>query len=122
VIETEYLFPRYPRLALLSSLIVKTTHPGHSFTRPRPKPMGRAKPKKNPAPGFPDAGRFSGFVYMIRAPTPRLGLSCGSCEGYHWVFPCKHGRAKPITSEDFARVELVPVWACMIIEVSYLLA
>jgi hypothetical protein len=108
VIETEYLFPRYPRLALLSSLIVKT--------------MGRAKPKKNPAPGFPDAGRFSGFVYMIRAPTPRLGLSCGSCEGYHWVFPCKHGRAKPITSEDFARVELVPVWACMIIEVSYLLA
>jgi len=93
-----------------------------SFVRPRPKPMGRSKPKKNPHPVSRMRVADFRFFYMIRAPTPGLSLSCGSCEGYHLVFPCKHGRAKPITSEISARVALVPVWACMIIEVSYLLA
>jgi len=82
----------------------------------------RRNQKKSPQPVSRMRAAVFRFYYMIRTPTPRLGLSCGSCEGYHWVFPCKHGRAKPITSVDFARVALVPVWACMIIEVSYLLA
>lgn len=111
--------PEVLRLVLLSSLIVKrpirvtlSPVPGDSRWR-------RMKPKKKPAPGFPDAGcGFQLKVYIFRTPTPGLVLSCGSCERYPVVFPCRQDRVKPITSEDFARVALVRWWACRIIKYS----
>lgn len=118
--ETDHLFPR--RSASFSTVQPDCqTNCTLSSGPATADGVDEVRKNKKPRARFPGCGVAAfRFFYIFRAPTPRLVLSCGS--EYHSVFPCKQGRVKPITSEDFARARLVPVWACMIIEVSYLLA